>query len=152
MSIVRQRRPVGWNPGRGRDGGVANLTLRHMRLLATDFAKSYRFYRDLMGLTPKSGKEGDNFVFFTDGAQGGFELVDRSRLNEVYQNLGMATRGDSPAILVFETRHLHNDIRKLRDQGVEIASEPMDIVPLGVRKAHVRDPEGNLIELIEKLS
>ena len=131
---------------------MADLTLRNVRLLVTDFAESFRFYRDVIGLTPRHGSERDSRVFFTDRTESGFELVDRSSMEAARQGDGTTGMASDRATLVFETRDVHEDVRALRGLGAQIASEPTDVVPLGIRKAYVRDPEGNLIELVEKLS
>ncbi|MBM3696159.1 MAG: VOC family protein, partial [Actinobacteria bacterium] len=44
------------------------LKYDYTRLLVRDFAACYRFYRDVVGLSPSFGTEDDNYAEFVTGA------------------------------------------------------------------------------------
>jgi len=52
--------------------------------------------------------------------------------------------------LAFEIRDMQKTIAAMRKEGVEITDEPFRLGPRGSLIAFVEDPDGTLIELIEK--
>lgn len=49
--------------------------------------------------------------------------------------------------LVFEVEDLGETVEQLRSRRLHLASEPRDYPDWTIRAAHLRDPDGNLIEL-----
>ena len=50
-------------------------------------------------------------------------------------------------MLVFEAADLDSTVEALKARGVHFVAELQDRPDWGIRTAHLRDPEGNLIEL-----
>jgi hypothetical protein len=50
-------------------------------------------------------------------------------------------------MLVFEASDLDSKVQSLKARGVEFVADLEDRPDWGIRTAHLRDPEGNLIEL-----
>jgi catechol 2,3-dioxygenase-like lactoylglutathione lyase family enzyme len=72
--------------------------------------------------------------------------------NDFASNSGAELRapGDGAA-LVFGVESVDASVERLRGLGVEIAAEPKAHPDWGIRTAHVRDPDGNVIELNEPI-
>jgi predicted enzyme related to lactoylglutathione lyase len=51
------------------------------------------------------------------------------------------------AMLIFEAADLNSTVETLKARGVELVADLQDRPDWGIRTAHLRDPEGNLIEL-----
>ena len=54
-------------------------------------------------------------------------------------------------MLVFEATDLDSTVEALKARGADFVAELQDRPDWGIRTAHLRDPEGNLIELNEPL-
>jgi len=52
----------------------------------------------------------------------------------------------------FEVSNVDESVGLLRNRGADIVSEPTDQPDWGIRVAHVRDPDGNLVEVFETLA
>ena len=52
--------------------------------------------------------------------------------------------------IAFDMRNLEEMISKMRNEGVTITDEPFKLGPTGPLIAFIEDPDGTLIELIEK--
>jgi lactoylglutathione lyase len=72
-------------------------------------------------------------------------FFQRDAMNQVLQG-GLRAAGDSHLINI-EVENLDEAVEVLRAAGVEIEIEPHDQPDWFMRVAHVRDPEGNLVEL-----
>ncbi|GAA5187797.1 VOC family protein [Rugosimonospora acidiphila] len=123
---------------------MADLKLQGMRLLINESDDSFRFYRDAIGLSAQSGREGEEFARLIDGSGINVELVTPQGQSSQYHG------ADRP-MLLFTTPNVHDALRALREWNVEVVQEPVDITPLGMRIARLRDPAGNLIELRQNL-
>lgn len=123
------------------------------RLLVRDFPTCFRFYRDVMGFNPSYGSENDTYAFFDTGATG-IELFERKLMAEV------VGRADAPAtsnaqdggMLSFKVDNVDETCQQLKDKGVTFVTEPTDRADWGVRAAHFRDPDGNLLEIFQSLN
>ncbi len=52
--------------------------------------------------------------------------------------------------LAFEVNHMNKTIEEMRKAGITITDEPYRLTPTGSLLAFVEDPDGTLIELIQK--
>jgi lactoylglutathione lyase len=52
--------------------------------------------------------------------------------------------------IAFDMRNLEEMVSKMRNEGVTITDEPFKLGPTGPLIAFIEDPDGTLIELIEK--
>ncbi len=129
------------------------MRLDNTRLLVGDCAASFRFYHDLMGFTTHHGSEGDTYVSFDTGGGLSLALFQRDLMAAaVGAPAPTGERGGDQAVLVFEVENVDAAAATLRDRGVAIVAEPQDRPDWGIRTAHVRDVDGNLIEIYHDLA
>lgn len=122
------------------------------RILVSNFRDCFLFYRDVLGLKPGYGSENDTYADFIIGT------VNISLFNkqEMATSLGTQAMPVRPAsqdhiCLVFSVGDVDAVCQRLRTQGVAVAVEPTDHLDWGIRTAHFRDPDGNLIEINQPL-
>jgi lactoylglutathione lyase len=120
----------------------------HLRLLVADFPAMFRFYRDVMGFTPTFGDEKDVYADFDTGS-GSLALFVRSFMaQEVGTPSDPAEKGGQDRIaLIFGVENVDAACQELREKGVTLVTQPEDHPDWGIRTAHLRDPDGNLIEI-----
>jgi lactoylglutathione lyase len=123
------------------------VRLTHVRLLVDDFAACFRFYRDALGLKPTFGSENEGGYADFRAADCSLALFERAGMKGVAE---LREAGDG-AMLVLAVDDVDGEAARLRDAGVELASEPHDQPDWGLRVVHVRDPAGNLLELYRPL-
>jgi predicted enzyme related to lactoylglutathione lyase len=100
----------------------------------SDIEDMKKFYRDAVGLTVLN--ESPFFVQFESRGEGtSFAL------------LAVRPQQEKETELCFESQDLEADIRKLRERGVEFTDEAR--TEAFGQVIHLRDPEGNLISLLE---
>jgi lactoylglutathione lyase len=126
------------------------IALNNPRVLVRDFARSWAFYTETLGLAPLLG----------DGTPPYGEVGDRThfiglfRRSEMTAELGppvISPRPDNRVSLVFEVPNVDATHAHLVRLGVEILAGPKDRPAWGLRTVHLRDPDGNLIELFTRL-
>jgi catechol 2,3-dioxygenase-like lactoylglutathione lyase family enzyme len=117
------------------------VRLTHVRLLVDDAPACFRFYRDVIGLTPTWGTEAEGYADFDAG---GTTLAIMGRAGQA-EVVDLRDAGDG-AILVFGVENLPAALAELRERGAE-PGEIVDRPDWGIRFAHLRDPAGNLIEV-----
>jgi catechol 2,3-dioxygenase-like lactoylglutathione lyase family enzyme len=125
------------------------VRLSFVRLLVTDFPSAFRFYSETLGFPVTWGT--------AEGPYAEFEISKDTRLsiNEHEVVLSVVPDGRSPSpsdradtfVLVIEVDDVDEAANQLEGKGVELLTQPKDRSRWGVRTAHLRDPEGNLIEI-----
>jgi lactoylglutathione lyase len=118
------------------------VRLTHVRLLVDDFDACLRFYRDTFGFEV-SAQYGDYAELRAGDAL--LALFPRTTMAEAVGFDPLAA-GDRVA-LVFHVGDVDTALADLRERGAPVAAEPQDRPDWGLRVAHLRDPDGNLIEL-----
>jgi lactoylglutathione lyase len=94
---------------------------------------------------------GDENSCYADFRAGTAQLEIFSR-REMTEAIGTA---DQPSFaesqdrvaVIFAVESVDEKFRQLRDKGVSFVTEPHDRNGWGIRVAHFRDPDGNLIEI-----
>lgn len=124
------------------------MHLSYVRVVVDRFAESFRFYRDVMGFNVLWGEAEDAYAEFQVGSATRLALVARAVMAAV-PGVGAAAGPAVPEryMLVFEVPDVDAAVALLADRGAEFACAPVDRGEWGVRTAHLRDPEGNLIEI-----
>jgi lactoylglutathione lyase len=127
--------------------------LTSTRLLVIDFAACFRFYRDVLGFRPVFGTEHDSFADFDTG-EARLSLFDR---HEMCEALGTSPRpgadlAPDPVCLVLAVEDVDAAWGHVDRLGARLVAAPADHPEWGLRTAHVRDPDGNLIELNQTLA
>lgn len=129
------------------------MKFSNIRLLVNDFDKCFTFYNDILGLECTWGKPGDNFASFNIGIPSGLNLFKAELMDIAIQNTGTRENEfvqDKMAIIV-QVDNLNVTYNSLQSKGVNFLTEPKDMTAWGIRVAHFRDPENNLIELYSEL-
>lgn len=137
--------------------------LSQIRILVDDFSASYRFYRDVLGLSPQetgedpAQAEAGPYGCFKD-KEGGTDvaLFDRALMAKAV-GADAGERGSADHA-VFDNAVLDNAVLAFRvpdvdaayadaiGRGAQSAAAPAQQPAWGMRVAHVRAPEGTLIE------
>lgn len=126
------------------------MELAQVRLLVTDFAACYRFYADILGLKPQSGAADGPYEKFSPATgSAGIALQDRSMMAEVLGELGEAATGHR-SLVVLRVDDLDAYCARVTARGAALLHGPAPMTDR-MRVAHLKDPEGNLVELQEWL-
>jgi lactoylglutathione lyase len=127
--------------------------LTHVRLLVTDFPACFRFYRDVLGFEALWGEEGGRYADFKVG-DAIVALYDRRLMAEAVGTAGkpVEVEAQDRVLLVFAVEDVDAAYDQLKARGIKFVTEPQDRPDWGIRTAHFRDPDGNLIEIYRDLS
>ncbi|MFJ3665018.1 VOC family protein [Streptomyces sp. NPDC090106] len=126
------------------------MELAQVRLLVSDFPLCYRFYAEVLGLKPQSGAaEGPYEKFSPTVGAAGIALQDRSMIAGVLGELGDAASGHR-SLVVLRVDELDAYCEQITARGAVLLHGPAPMTDR-MRVAHLKDPEGNLVELQEWL-
>ncbi|MET7463330.1 VOC family protein [Nonomuraea sp. NPDC005501] len=125
------------------------------RLLVRDFAASVAFYqaalRDLHGVEPVKVLPEASYANWDIDGQAGLVLFGRAAITAA---VGTSDLPETPAaqdtsMLVMRVDDVDAAATRLTGHGARLVAPPQDRPAWGptLRTAHLRDPEGNLIEL-----
>jgi catechol 2,3-dioxygenase-like lactoylglutathione lyase family enzyme len=122
--------------------------LSYVRVLVDDFPACFRFYRDTMGFEVLWGDENNVYGEFKVGAETRLAVTARRVMAEVPGVSGQSGgAGPERFMLVLEVDDVDAHAAALEGRGAQLAARPVDRPAWTVRTAHLRDPEGNLIEI-----
>ena len=126
------------------------MELAQVRLLVSDFAACYRFYCEVLGLKPQSGAPAGPYEKFSPATgSAGIALQDRSMMAEVLNELGDTATGHR-SLVVLRVDDLDTYCEQIAGRGATLLHGPSPMTER-MRVAHLKDPEGNLVELQEWL-
>ncbi|WP_026412956.1 VOC family protein [Actinomadura oligospora] len=124
------------------------------RLLVDDFDACARFYtaalRELLGVEPVRILPAASYANWDLDGEAVLSLFGRAAIAAVTGTSGQAaTSGQDRSMLVFKVDDVDAATKTLEGFGATIAAAPTDRPDWGpnLRTAHLRDPEGNLLEL-----
>jgi lactoylglutathione lyase len=125
------------------------MKLSDIRLLVNDFDTCFRFYRDVMGFQAQWGAEGSDYAAFRGRGEALVTLFSRQAMADILGASDMPSEAQCQdrAMLIFEAADLDSTVRALKARGAHFVADLQDRPAWGIRTAHLRDPEGNLIEL-----
>ena len=129
------------------------MRLYSIRLLVERFDACFRFYRDVIGLRPVWGEEGGRYAEFKAGDGMSLALFKRDLMAEAVgtRDLPPDARAQDRAAIILQVDDLEDTVSKLQAKGAALVTEPKDYPAWTIRAAHLRDPDGNLIELFAPL-
>ena len=121
----------------------------HSMIRVKDLNKSMKFYTELMGLKLTEERRLDDctLYFLTDEESGvQIELTDNDETPaNGYEN------GNAFGHFAFFCDDFDKFTTKLKELGYEYLYEPFDLTGKGSKIGFIKDPDGNEIELIEKV-
>jgi lactoylglutathione lyase len=120
----------------------------HTRLLVTDFPACVRFYRDLLGFKTTFGDENSVYTEFDTGSVR-LSLYGRQMMADIVGDGSLPLHVESqPHVLLYiAVENVDAAYDDLKSQGIEFLVPPTDRPAWGLRTAHFRDPDGNLVEI-----
>ena len=124
------------------------LKRSHIRLLVNRFKDCFLFYRDVLELPVRYGDENSDYAEFkTDTIH--IALFKRILMAKVVDKTGHLLDADiqDRAALVLRVDDVTAVYKKLTAKGVEFVTDPVERKEWGCRTSHLRDPDGNLIEI-----
>ncbi|MFD9910964.1 VOC family protein [Streptomyces sp. NPDC059063] len=126
------------------------MELAQVRLLVTDFPACYRFYADVLGLKPQSGAENGPYEKFSPATgSAGIALQSRAMMAELLGELAESATGHR-SLVVLRVDDLDAYCARISGRGASLLHGPAPMTDR-MRVAHLKDPEGNLVELQEWL-
>ena len=121
------------------------MRLTYVRLLVDNFGDCFRFYRDVMGFRPAYGDADGSYADFDAGADVELALFVRREMAEHVG--GPAEAAGDRVALILSVDDVDAAFDEFRGRGAVVARPPCDRPDWGIRVAHLRDPDGNLIEI-----
>jgi catechol 2,3-dioxygenase-like lactoylglutathione lyase family enzyme len=115
-----------------------------VRLLTDDLDRMLAYYGDVLGLEVTL----DASVYYE--LRSGNAVLALFRRDLMGQMIGAELPPPGPsdaAVVTFAVDDVDEAARSLRDKGAELVSGPKDYEAAFLRVAHLRDPDGNLIEI-----
>jgi catechol 2,3-dioxygenase-like lactoylglutathione lyase family enzyme len=128
------------------------MKLNNIRLLVNDFDNCFNFYKNTLGLKCTWGKPGDNFASFDIGIPDGLGIFKTELMNDAIGEITKTTKTATDKFaIIMEVDNVDKMYEALKKKNVRFINEPKDMPVWGIRVAHFRDPEHNLIELFSYL-
>jgi lactoylglutathione lyase len=119
-----------------------------VRILVSDFAKSWRFYRDVLGLAPAKGHGEPPYGEFRWKNRAFVALFD-GNLMATAVGLGLprpSIKQVGNSALIFQVPDVDHLAKVLRSRGARLLRGPTNRPEWRLRTIHLRDPDGYLIE------
>ncbi|MDR2955280.1 MAG: VOC family protein [Prevotella sp.] len=130
------------------------MKLNGIRLLVKDFDGVLRFYSEKLGLTLTWGEIGGQYASFDVGfGPDSLSIFPSNLMAPVVGNAGLPLPENTreKVAIILNVDNVDETYKRLKEKGVEFINEPADMTGWGMRTVHLRDPEGNLIELYAPL-
>ena len=124
------------------------MHLSHVRLLVTRFDACFAFYHEQLGFDVAFGQPGDPYAEFRAG-ETVIAINHRAMIAEVVGTTALPVDppGQDRVALILAVDDVDTTVATLKGRGVAFLNEPHDQPDWGVRVVHLRDPDGNLIEI-----
>jgi catechol 2,3-dioxygenase-like lactoylglutathione lyase family enzyme len=128
--------------------GARTVENTHTRLLVSKFKECFAFYRDVMGFPVMWGDESGTYASFDVGDHI-LALFMRDLMAEAIGAEPPRPRPEQQdyVCLTFDVQDVDTAYQTLKHKGADPITEPHDREDWGVRCFHLRDPDGNLIEV-----
>ncbi len=125
------------------------MKILHAMIRVADIDKSMKFYTELLGLKKTHEiKLEDCILHFLKGEDSDFEI----ELTQNFENPENGyTNGNAFGHFAIETKNMDEFDKKIKDFGWEYLYEPFVMNEAQSKIAFIKDPDGNEIEIIQKL-
>ncbi|MFI5414125.1 MAG: VOC family protein [Candidatus Lutacidiplasmatales archaeon] len=127
-----------------------SIDLNNPRLLVRDYARSWKFYTKTLGLAPVSG-DGTPPYGEVGSSQRFVGLFLRGAMDDLIGPAGALSDAPDRFSLVFEVPDVDRTLARLERADVSIEIGATDRPLWGLRTIHLRDPDGNLVEIYSRL-
>lgn len=122
----------------------------YVRLLVDNYRGSFRFYRDVMGMEVLHGDVDSQYAeFVAPGVR--LALFQRARMAEALGVPKVQGQGRDRVALVFAVDNVDAAHKELESKGVRFTLAPRTHADWHVRTAHFHDPDGNVIEINQRI-
>lgn len=130
------------------------MEINNIRLLVNNLKECFEFYKDKLGLKVSYGDAESPYASFEVGELSQLALFQSEMMAATVgtTELGEPKEVRDKFVIVIEVENVDKEFEKLSTLGIDFVNEPMDMQAWGIRVAHLRDPENNLIELFSELS
>jgi lactoylglutathione lyase len=128
------------------------LQLTHLRLLVSNYKDSFLFYRDLLKFDVDWGDEDSGYAELNTGYLK-LGLFKKELMAEVVPRIEQPSYvvNRDKIVLIFAVDNVDEVYEQVKDQNAIVVTQPQDRPDWGIRTAHFRDPDGNLIEVYNNL-
>lgn len=128
------------------------LQLTHLRLLVSNYKETFLFYRDLLGLNVDWGDEETGYAEFNTGSIQ-LAVFKKEFMAQVIPSINQPSSfaSQDKTSLIFAVDNVDEVYQRLKDRNGILMAPPTDRPDWGIRTAHFRDPDGNLIEIYTNL-
>ncbi|MDF5706726.1 MAG: VOC family protein [Nostoc sp. S4] len=128
------------------------LQLTHLRLLVSNYKDSFLFYRDLLKFDVDWGDENSGYAEFNSGYLK-LGLFKKELMGEVVPSIDQPSYvvNRDKIVLIFAVDNVDEVYKQVKDSNAIVVTQPIDRPAWGIRTAHFRDPDGNLIEVYNNL-
>jgi catechol 2,3-dioxygenase-like lactoylglutathione lyase family enzyme len=116
----------------------------HVRLLVENYERCFGFYRDVLGLEVTFGDATSGYADLRTSDGAGLALFARAEQGEVVE---LRPPGDG-AVLVFGVDDVDAFVAR---HGEVVVGPTQSRSEWGIRFAHLRDPDGHLIEVNQQI-
>jgi catechol 2,3-dioxygenase-like lactoylglutathione lyase family enzyme len=130
------------------------MRLDHITLLVTSFGATARFWRDVLGFDVEWGDVGNLYTSLRLEPRGVLSLFKRDLISQALgaPPLPPDAPGQDRVVIALSTTDVDAETEQLKESGVTVVREPRDLPHWGVRAAHLRDPDGFLLQLCSPLA
>ncbi len=125
-----------------------------LTLLVDNFDRCFKFYSQRMGFRLSWGKLGGEYASFDLGNNLGFSIYKSELMSATLGDLNkeLPTNARDKITFSFKVDDVDVAFEDYKSKGVKFLSEPKDMTGWGMRVVHLRDPEGNLMEIFSELA
>ncbi|HLE12160.1 MAG TPA: VOC family protein [Bacteriovoracaceae bacterium] len=130
------------------------MKLSNIRLLVEKFDETFLFYKDVLGFTVTWGDVGEVYAAFKVGESGELSIFSRSLMSQAIGTSDLPANNfnvQDRVALIIDVGNVDQVYGNLKSQGQKFLTPPTDQKDWGIRVAHLRDPDGNLIELMSDI-
>jgi catechol 2,3-dioxygenase-like lactoylglutathione lyase family enzyme len=124
---------------------MPDMELTQVRLIVSEFAGCFRFYRDVLGLKPQVDDDSGPYAKFSPD-EGGAAIALHDRADLARSLPGLAAAAGDRALVVLKVADVDAYAASVAERGATLLGEPA-VMWERLRVAYLRDPEGNLVEL-----
>ncbi|MBD2680585.1 MULTISPECIES: VOC family protein [Nostoc] len=128
------------------------LQLTHLRLLVSNYKDSFLFYRDLLKFDVDWGDENSGYAEFNSGNLK-LGLFKQELMAQVVPRIDQPSyvANRDKIVLIFAVDNVDEVYEEVKNTNAIVVTPPTDRSDWGIRTAHFRDPDGNLIEVYSNL-